>query len=50
VTDYNNGIEQFPLSIFANMLGYQRKEVFVIPEVERQNLNARQLFGEKLIC
>lgn len=45
VTDYNNGVEQFPSNIFASMLGYQRKAVFVIPDVERQNVNAGALFG-----
>lgn len=44
VTDYNNGVEQFPSSIFASKLGYQRKAVFIIPEIERQNLNAGAMF------
>ncbi|MBX9853099.1 MAG: LemA family protein [Cytophagaceae bacterium] len=45
VTDYNNAVEMFPTSIFARMMNYQRKQVFVIPEAERQNVNAGQLFG-----
>jgi LemA protein len=45
VTDYNNAVEQFPTNIFARMMNYQRKQVFVIPEAERQNVNAGQLFG-----
>ncbi len=45
VTDYNNGVEQFPSNIFASMLNYQRKAVFVIPEVERQNVSAKEMFG-----
>ena len=45
VTDYNNAVEMFPTNIFARMMNYQRKAVFVIPEAERQNVNAGQLFG-----
>lgn len=44
VTRYNNGVEMFPTSIFANMLGYQTKPVLEIPEVERENLSAKDLF------
>jgi LemA protein len=45
VTDYNNGIEMFPTNIMANMMNYQRKEVFEIQEVERQNVNVGNLFN-----
>lgn len=45
VTDYNNALEMFPSSIFAKMLGYQRKEVFNIPEMERKNVNVGNLFN-----
>lgn len=31
VTDYNNGVESFPMNIVANMKGYKRKSVFTIP-------------------
>lgn len=44
VTDYNNGIQTFPNSIFANMMHMKSKEVFVITEVERENVNVSQLF------
>ncbi len=44
VTDYNNGVETFPKNILAGMMNYKRKEVFVIPEVERQNVNVGNLF------
>jgi LemA protein len=44
VTDYNNAVETFPKNIMAGMMGYKRKEVFVIPEVERQNVNVADLF------
>lgn len=45
VTDYNNAVEKFPSSIFASMFGHKRKQVFVIPEVERQNISAKAMFG-----
>ncbi len=45
VTSYNKAVEKFPSSIFASMFGHKRKAVFVIPEVERQNVSAKALFG-----
>ena len=45
VTTYNNGVEMFPTNIIANMLNYSRKEVFEIPETERQNISAKSLFN-----
>jgi len=45
VTSYNNSVQKFPSNIFAAMFGYKRKEVFVIPEVERQNISAKALFN-----
>ena len=44
VTDYNNAVEMFPTNLLAGMIGYKRKQVFEIPEAERQNVNAAQLF------
>lgn len=44
VTDYNNAVEQFPTNMFAGIMGYKRKAVFEIPEVERQNISAQALF------
>ncbi len=38
VTDYNNGCEMFPLSLFASMMGYKTKVWFEIPDNERQSL------------
>ena len=45
ITDYNNAIQVFPKSIIASMMGLKRKEVFVIPEIERQNVNVKNLFN-----
>ena len=44
VTTYNNGVEMLPTNIIAKMLNYTRKEVFEIPETERQNISAKALF------
>lgn len=45
VTAYNNAVEKFPSNIFAGIFGYKRREVFVIPETERQNISAKALFN-----
>jgi LemA protein len=44
VTDFNNGIETFPGNTMAGMMGLQRKQVFEIPEAERQTVNVKELF------
>lgn len=44
ITDFNNGIQSFPSSIIAGMMHLKRKEVFVIPETERQNVDVKSLF------
>lgn len=44
ITDYNNGIQTFPRNILAGMMSMKKKEVFEIPEVERQNVNVKNLF------
>ncbi len=38
VTDYNNAIEMIPTNFMASAMKYQRKDVFVINEQERQIL------------
>lgn len=45
VTDYNNGVEMFPSSLMAGMMNLKTKKVFEIPEVERQNVSAKDLFA-----
>lgn len=45
ITDFNNAIQTFPSNIVAGMMKLQRKEVFVIPEAERQNVNVKNLFN-----
>jgi len=44
VTDFNNGVQMFPSSIIAGMMKLQTKKVFEIPEVQRENVNAKELF------
>lgn len=44
ITDYNNAIQTFPKNIMAGMMNMKNKEVFVIPETERQNVNVKDLF------
>ena len=44
VTDYNNSVEMFPSNIAAAILGYQRRELFSIPEAERENVDVGALF------
>ena len=44
VTDFNNGIQTFPGNMMAGMMGLQAKMVFEIPEVERENVSAADLF------
>lgn len=46
VTDFNNGVQMFPSSIIAGMMNLKTKKVFEIPEVERENVNAGDLFNK----
>lgn len=46
VTDYNNAIEMIPTNFMANAMKYQRKDVFVINEQERQNIDVKELFDK----
>lgn len=45
ITDFNNGIETFPGNIMAGMMGLNRKQVFEIPEPQRENVNVKNLFN-----
>ncbi len=46
VNDYNNALEQFPSNIFARQLNYYKQEYIEIPEEERKNISAKNLFAE----
>ncbi|MGB1247277.1 MAG: LemA family protein [Chitinophagales bacterium] len=45
VNDYNNSVEMFPSNILAGMIGYKVKDFFEIPEEERKNISAKDLFA-----
>ncbi len=45
VTDFNNGIEMFPGNMMAGFMNLQPKQVFVIQEAERENVNVKNLFN-----
>ena len=45
VTDYNNAIEMIPTNFMANAMRYTKKEVFVIPQAQRENVNVKELFN-----
>lgn len=44
ITMYNNGIQTFPRYIIAGRMNMQTKQVFEIPEVERQNVDVKSMF------
>jgi LemA protein len=44
VTDFNNAVEMFPTNLMAGVMGYKRRKLFEIPEVERNNVNVGELF------
>lgn len=44
VNDYNNAVEQFPTNIMARMMNYSGKPFLDIPEEERKNISAEELF------
>jgi LemA protein len=46
VTDYNNALEMIPTNFMANAMGYLPKDVFVITESERKNVNVSELFNK----
>lgn len=45
VVRYNNAVESIPTNILASLMGYQRKSVFQVNEVEAQRPDIGKLFG-----
>jgi len=45
ITDYNNGVQMFPSSLVAAILGYKMKDVFKATEAEKANVSAKNLFN-----
>jgi len=46
VTDYNNAIEMIPTNFMAKAMNYKRKDVFVINEAQRENIDVKELFNK----
>lgn len=46
VTDYNNGIQIFPNSLIAGMMSMKTKEVFTVPQAERENVDVSKMFNQ----
>lgn len=44
VTTFNNKVETFPSNMMAAIMGYKRRRLFEMPEAERQNVRAKNLF------
>ena len=47
VLELNNAVEMFPTNFVAGMMGLTKREFFVIPEIDRENVDAKELFGNK---
>lgn len=45
VNSYNNACEQFPTNFMANLMNYQTKAYIEIPEQEKRNISAKDLFN-----
>ena len=45
VTDYNDAIMTFPGNIMASMMNYKKESVIGIPDEERKNISASDLFN-----
>jgi len=45
ITDFNNIIEMFPTNFMANAMNYRAKTPFIIPDIERKNVNVKELFN-----
>ncbi|NPA59242.1 MAG: LemA family protein [Epsilonproteobacteria bacterium] len=45
VTDYNNALEMIPTNFMARSMNYKPKKVFEIVEIQRKNINIKELFS-----
>ena len=45
VTSFNNSVQTFPSNMMAGVMNLTSKNVFEIPDVERQNISAKDLFN-----
>lgn len=46
VTDYNNALEMIPSNLMAKAMGYVKKDLFNIQEIEKENINVKELFDK----
>lgn len=45
ITLYNNAVQSFPSNIVAGFFGFKEETIPIIPDEERLNLNAKELFN-----
>lgn len=45
VTDFNNAVEMFPTNLMAGAMHYTRRQLFEIPEAQRENVSVKDLFA-----
>jgi LemA protein len=44
VLSYNNAVQMFPSNVVAYLMKFETRSMFEIPETERQNISAKELF------
>jgi LemA protein len=47
VTDFNNAVEMFPTNTMAALMKLSTRNLFEIPEAQRENVNVKELFKQK---
>jgi len=47
VTDYNNAVEMFPTNTMASVMKLATRNLFEIPEAQRENVDVKKLFNQK---
>jgi LemA protein len=45
VTDYNDSVLMFPSNIMANLMNLKTKDIIIIKNEERKNINIKRLFN-----
>ncbi len=45
VTEFNNAVEMFPTNLMAGMMHYTLRQLFEIPEAERESPDVKSLFA-----
>jgi LemA protein len=47
VTDFNNAVEMFPTNTMAAIMKLTTRNLFEIPEAQRENIDVKKLFKQK---